>query len=52
VKPKPAAKSVKKAVEAAPKQAVTKPKTPKVVAKTADKPVVEKKKVATKNAAK
>jgi len=56
VNPKPAAKTVKKAVEAAPKQAVTKAKTPKVAVKAAvkaaAKPVVDKKKVATKKAAK
>ena len=52
VKPKPAAKTVKKAVEAAPKQAVTKAKTPKVAVKAAAKPAVEKKKVTTKKAAK
>lgn len=52
VKPKPAAKTAKKAVEAAPKQAVTKAKTPKLAVKAATKPVVDKKKVATKKAAK
>lgn len=52
VKPKPAAKTAKKAVEAAPKQAVAKAKTTKVAVKAAAKPVVDKKKVATKKAVK